>query len=167
MNRLPTEVHTYLESHTTLALSTRDGEGHPAVAPLFYALLPQGDLVFISSPHTEHVRNVAHHPLVALAVYREGQEWQRIQGLQARGWAYELPPEMHREAWDAYVQKFPFLRNLFDTAVPSVQQLRAALADARWYAIRLTWVRIIDNRVAFGHKKEWQRSEEGSWVQIR
>ncbi len=160
---LPAEVQAFLERHTTLTLATMAPGGHPAAAPLFYALLADGTLVFLSEAHTAHVRHLRHHPPVALAVYQDGQPWDRIQGLQARGEAFPLPDARVPEAWDAYAQRFPFLQSVRgDAAHP----LRAALARVGWYGIRLTWVRLIDNTRGFGWKAEWQRTPEG-WERVR
>ncbi len=163
---LPAPVDEYLRRHTILTLSTRDEEGIPHATPLFYALLPDGDVVFISHPDTAHIRHMLGQPHVAIAVYGEPQVWQHIQGVQAHGEGYELPPVRHQEAWDAYVTAFPFLKQVVRSETPSVQQVRAAFQDARWYGIRLTWVRLIDNQQGFSHKDEWVRGPD-RWEKVR
>ncbi len=164
---LPEPVADYLRRHTILALGTTDEEGVPHVAPLFYALLPDGDIVFISHPHTRHIREMTVRPRVALSVYGEPQQWQRIQGFQGHGEGYELPPARHRLAWETYVRAFPFLNRVIRSETPSVEQVRSAFQDARWYAVRLTWVRLIDNRQEFSHKDEWRRRVDGTWEKVR
>ncbi len=162
---LPEPVVVFLEQHTTMTLSTVGKDGTPASTPLFYAIMPNGALVFVSEASTEHVQNLRARPTVALAVYKDGQDWQRIQGLQARGQASPLPREQREEAWAVYAHRFPFLK-MAAHGHPQAAALAQALADVGWYAVRLDWVRLIDNRRGFGWKAEWQRTDAG-WERVR
>ena len=51
-------------------------------------------------------------------------------------------------------QRFEVLRGLLggDNAGPAV--LRGPLASSRFYILRPTWIRLIDNSQGFGHKEE-------------
>ncbi len=162
---LPAPVQQILNEHITLTLATVGEKGHPAAAALFYALL--GDrLIFLSEPNSRHVQDLLHHPRVAITVYKDDQPWKDIRGLQGEGEAMPLPEDVWHHAWRAYSGRFPFVER-GRGAHNEGAVLAGPLARARWYTIRLTWVRLIDNTRGFGWKAEWTREEEGTWRRIR
>ena len=161
----PHEVILFLNEHTTMTLATTDADGHPAAAALFYAILDDM-LIFLSEEKTAHVQNLLRHPRAALTVHRDGQLWQELRGLQARGTALSLPEVSWTRAWQAYEQRFPFVKRARVTHNED-HVLAGPLAQARWYAVKPLWVRLIDNRRGFGWKAEWQREEGGTWRRIR
>lgn len=157
--QLPQEVRALLQACTTLSLATADSEGRPAVAPLFYAVLPDDTLVFLSEEHTMHCTNLRARPAVAVAIYPQVHSWEAIRGVQALGEGFPLSEEQIAPAWEAYRRRFPFVEG-------GGVALRAALQRARWYGIRLRWVRLVDNARGLGWKAEWQRTHQG-WERIR
>ncbi len=161
----PHEVILFLNEHTTMTLATTDTDGHPAAAALFYALLDDM-LIFLSEEKTAHVQNLLRRPRVALTVHRDGQSWQELRGLQARGIAFPLPEASWARAWVVYEKRFPFVKPA-RVAHNERAVLAGPLARARWYGVRPRWIRLIDNRRGFGWKAEWQREEGGSWRQTR
>lgn len=162
---LPKPVREFLRSHTTMTLCTVGKEGTPAGAPLFYAVLDDGALIFVSEETTEHVQNVLSRPRVALTIYQDGQRWTEIRGMQARGRAAPLPRERWEEAWETYSTRFPFLQ-LSGQGEGEAVSLAQALTRARWYVVHLDWIRLIDNTRGFGWKAEWQREGE-EWKRVR
>lgn len=78
-----------LGEQTTLSLATTEENGQPCVAPLFY--IPDdsvGDdlsLCWLSSPGSQHSRNLLHTPRAAATVYRAAQSWREIRGVQMSG----------------------------------------------------------------------------------
>ncbi len=162
---LPKPVMAFLERHTTLTLATSTPHGTPAAAPLFFAVLPDGTLVFLSEEHTQHVQNLLRYPHVAVAIYQDGQSWETLWGVQARGEAFHLPADRQSAARDAYTRKFPFLQAVTRPGKVA-RALRGPLSRAHWFGIHLTWIRLIDNRRGFGWKAEWRRTPQG-WEQIR
>lgn len=162
---LPPPVFHFLESHITLTLATVGQDGEPAAAALFYALMPDGRLLFLSDPATRHVQHLLYTSRVAITVQRDGQDWRRIQGLQGAGEAYALAPARWLQAWHVYTRRFPFVKDAGARA-GDPNALAGPLARARWYTIHLDWVRLIDNRRGFGWKAEWQRTDRG-WHRTR
>jgi hypothetical protein len=52
------------------------------------------------------------------------------------------------QAWQAYRAKFPF-----------VAQLKTVVARTILYALKPTWMRLVDSRIAFGYKQEWMLND--------
>ena len=143
----------------TMTLATVGPGGEPAAAPVFFVLFEDG-LLFLSEPSTRHVRNLLARPEVAVAIYKDGQAWEEIWGLQARGRVVRVPAPREAEARAAYARRFPFVEAAAGTP------LAEALARVRWYVVQLRWIRLIDNRRGFGWKAEWVRQQE-EWVRVR
>ncbi len=148
-----------------MTLCTVGEDGVPAGAPLFYAVLADGALVFVSEDSTEHVQNLMARPRVALTIYKDEQRWTEIRGIQARGRAEPLARERWDVAWETYSERFPFLRRPAQGEGPPAS-LAQALERVHWYVVHLDWIRLIDNSRGFGWKAEWRREGEG-WKQVR
>lgn len=139
-------------SVTTMSLATIGDRGIPHSAPVYYVVVNNSpDLhsdwrfYFFSDSESQHAQDILTSKHVAASIYPSCQSWEDIRGLQTRGVAYPVLYEAERErAWSAYSDKFPF-----------VTALKAIVALNSLYAIKPNWVRLIDNRVSFGHKQEW------------
>ncbi len=134
----------FLAAHNTLTLATVGEDGQPHAAALFYAFTPELQLIFLSEPDTLHARHIGEGAPAAVTIQADGQDWQRITGLQMHG--------MVRPAGDSarqtYLARFPFIAR--------TETLARALKDVRFYEITPAWARLIDNRLGFGHKQEWR-----------
>jgi uncharacterized protein YhbP (UPF0306 family) len=88
--------------------------------------------------------------IVAGTVQRDEQQWHQLQGVQFHGPCRRLEGRARNRAWLLYVARFPFLEsgNLV---------LTGALARTAIWEIAPDWLRLIDNRLGFGHKEEWHR----------
>jgi uncharacterized protein YhbP (UPF0306 family) len=139
----PRPILDFLAAHNTLALATAGAGGQPHAAALFYAYTPELRLIFLSEPDMLHVQLIGEGAAVAVTIQADGQDWQRITGLQIHGWA--------QPAGDAaraiYLARFPFIAR--------TEVLARALKSVRFYEITPRWIRLIDNRLGFGHKQEW------------
>jgi uncharacterized protein YhbP (UPF0306 family) len=93
--------------------------------------------------------------VVAGTVQRDEQEWHEIQGVQFEGTCAQLDGAERLKGWGIYTARFPFVAagNLV---------LSAALARTALWRIEPEWMRLIDNRLAFGHKEEWRRHRRHS-----
>ncbi|MCS7221010.1 MAG: pyridoxamine 5'-phosphate oxidase family protein [Anaerolineae bacterium] len=144
-----------LAMHTTMTLATIGPDGAPQAAAVFYAHDDDFHLYFLSEPVTRHGRNVAADPRVAATIQADGQDWQRICGLQIEGivalveGAQELA-----HAIRVYSARFDFLAGLLAGAAEGPRVLIGPLARSRFYVLRPSWIRLIDNRVRFGYKEE-------------
>jgi len=143
----------FLAAHTTLTLATVGADCAPAAAALFYAYDGDLNLYFLSEAKTVHAQNLAHNPVCAGTVQDEGQDWRRIHGLQLRGRAQPARGEDLARAVAVYARRYAFVAGLLAGGA-GPQALSGPLSRARFYILRPNWVRLIDNRVRFGHKEE-------------
>lgn len=144
-----------LARHNSMTLATVDADGAPHAAAVFYATDETLSLYFLSSPNSRHCVNLVRQPRVAATVQADNQAWQTIQGVQMQGIAQMVDDvaELARAA-RIYAARFDFLRSLLDSAIDGPTALRGPLASSRFYVLRPTWLRLIDNRQGFGHKEE-------------
>jgi uncharacterized protein YhbP (UPF0306 family) len=133
-----------LSETQTLTLSTLDRDGKPRATPLFFAYDHQVSLFFLSDHDSQHCRNLEHEPSAAAAVYPSVSDWRELRGLQIKGLAFPLADPEREPALALYAARFPFIDSLADV-----------VARSRIYRLRPMWVRLIDNRRAFGYKREW------------
>ena len=143
-------------SAMTLATAASDGEPHAAA--VYFAADPQRrNLYFFSSTTSQHSQDVAARPRASGAIYPSPtplgkgleDESNIIRGLQLRGEVALVPPgETWQQAWQLYLQKFPFVKNM-----------EAIVARNQLYVFRPAWVRWMDNRQGFGHQEEWTAHE--------
>ena len=134
-------------STMTLATASVAGEAH--AAPVYFAAclssaLPL-ELYFFSAPDSRHALDITAKPHAAAAIYPEATSWMSIHGLQLRGAVRQLSPGAEWEAaWQVYLAKFPFTGGMKDV-----------IARNAFYSFRPSWMRLVDNRLGFGHKQEW------------
>lgn len=143
---LAARLHTFLSQHHVLTLAYQDAAG-PGACALWFAADERLTCYFLSTLTTRHGAALAAGGAVAFTVQKDEQPWQAIRGVQGRGYCAPLPPDQHAEAWACYTRRFPFVVQQFPA-------LEAALARTTLWHIRPTWLRLIDNRLGFGHKEE-------------
>jgi len=106
---------------------------------------------WLSDPHSRHSANLAARSVAAVAVYAPVWEWREIRGVQMEGRAAPVREKAERARVLAlYRDKFPFVTAM--TFAVLVQ--RATL-----YALRVVWLRWLDNAQGFGHKREFRLPE--------
>ena len=139
-------VSTFLASLSTLSLATIGIHGEPHLADLFFASDADLKAYFVSSPDSRHTQNLARDRRVAVSIHRQTWDWREIAGLQMEGTVEMLEQPIQREeAWMLYKAKFPFVENFADE-----------IARSHWYRFSPRWIRMIDNRLGFGHREEFR-----------
>lgn len=142
-------IRTILETQSTLVLSTVNAEGHPETAPVFYVSDDQFNLYWLSSTQTAHSVNLDAHDLVSGSICPMIWQWEDIIGLQLKGAAQTLSDERMREQiLLIYLRKFQ-LPPSFDSVI----------ASSTLYMLRPSWMRWVNNSIAFGHKVELDLSQ--------
>jgi len=144
--------YTDLFSLSTMTLCTVNPAGEPHAAPVYfvaYQSKQSGDpprLYFFSESDSRHGQDIAALGIASAAIYPETQSWQDIRGLQLRGLVRRIPksqPEW-QAAWELYQQKFPF-----------VSAFLKAVDKSELYVLTPVWIRLVNNRLGFGFKREW------------
>lgn len=151
---VPPEITEFTEI-TTMTIATTGETGEPHAAAVYFASDRRFKLFFFSSPLSTHSRDILADRRAAATIYPACRSWQDIRGLQLRGTVRQIPrgPDWE-QAWEIFAAKFPF-----------VAELRPVVADNEFYVFEPLWLRVIDNRLGFGHKQEW-RLEGGSFVPV-
>lgn len=130
---------------STLTLATVGSDGVPHAAPVYFAASPELNFYFFSDANSQHVRDIAHDPHTAAALYPACFDWRDIRGIQMRGLARLVnSPAEWESAWNLYQSKFPF-----------VSALREIVARNQLYCFFPTWIRLLDNSRGLGFKQEW------------
>ena len=128
----------------TLATVGANGEPH-AAAVYFAADEERRNLYFFSSTGSQHSQDLTASSRAAAEIHPLVESWQDIQGLQLHGVIHAIPAgETWEQAWTMYRVKFPFTGDLKDI-----------VAKNTLYTFRPEWIRLVDNRLGFGHQEEW------------
>jgi uncharacterized protein YhbP (UPF0306 family) len=110
------------------------------------------NLYWLSHPESAHSQHIAERPAVAVTAYAAFREPSEIRGVQLHGEAALAPPDEFDRLWTLYCGKFSYAARFEQRAM-----------SERFYRLRPTWARWIDNRVRFGYKLEadWSGAETG------
>ncbi|MBE0556926.1 MAG: pyridoxamine 5'-phosphate oxidase family protein [Proteobacteria bacterium] len=129
----------FFRKHHVLTIATAAGN-EPWCANCFYIYLTdENALVFTTDADTRHGKEFVANPSVAGSVVLETMIPGKIRGIQFRGTVSELEGELLQKAESAYLKRFPV----------------AALMDTRLWIIKLTYIKMTDNRLGFGKKLIW------------
>lgn len=150
---LRARIAAFLAEHTTVTLATVGPDGAPAAAAVFYAHDADLNLYFLSEERTQHGQNLLANPAVAGTIQADGQDWRAIRGLQLRGEAAPVSGAALAHATAVYGRKYAFVAALL-AGGQGPGALAGPLARARFWVLRPTWFRLIDNTVRFGFKEE-------------
>ena len=129
-------------------LAVTEADGNPYAAALFYAIDDKLRFYVATDPSTRHGKALLANPCVAGTVQLDRQDWKEIQGVQFRGICHQLGGAERAAAREIYCARFPFLQE------PN-SILTQALTKTTLWRIDITWIRLINNRLGFGHKEEW------------
>ena len=126
----------FFRKHHVLTIAT-SYENEPWCANCFYVYLEdENALVFTTDADTRHGKEFVKNSLVAGSVVLETIRVGKIQGIQFQGIVSEPEGEMLSKAKWAYLKKFP----------------PAVLMDTHLWIVKLTLIKMTDNRLGFGKK---------------
>jgi uncharacterized protein len=134
----------FFRKHHVLTIATTN-DSEPWCANCFYVYLEEENaLVFTSDYETRHGREFLMNSLVAGSVVLETMVLGKIQGIQFQGLVSEPADNLLSKSRTAYLLRFPV----------------AALMDTRLWIVKLTYVKMTDNRLGFGKKLIWSESAD-------
>ena len=137
------KVYEFLQSESTLVLSTLSAGAAVHSTPLFYSVAENLDLMWLSSADSRHSQSVRVEPQVSIAVFRATFEWRKIAGVQMHGFCSIVEGPERSPILDAYRS-----RSQLGTV------MSFAVSTSLVYRFRPQWVRYIDNQKRFGYKFE-------------
>lgn len=130
----------FINKHHVLTLATSK-DNKPWCANCFYVYLKEENcFVFTSDYETKHIEDVMEQDIVAGSVVLETHVVGKIQGIQFRGKIFRPENELLKKVKKAYLKKFPV----------------AMLMETTLWVVRLTHVKMTDNRLGFGKKLVWE-----------
>ena len=136
---IESRIIKFFRKHHVLTIAT-SVENEPWCANCFYVYLEdENALVFTTDKDTRHGKEFLKNPYVAGSVVLETMQVGKIQGIQFQGIVSEPEGEMLSKAKWAYLKKFP----------------PAVLMDTHLWIVRLTMIKMTDNRLGFGKKLIW------------
>jgi len=129
----------FFRKHHVLTIATAV-DNMPWTANCFYVYLEEENaLVFTTDGDTRHGKEFIRNPNVAGSVVLETMIIGKIRGIQFQGIISEPEGELLSKAKWAYLKKFP----------------PAALMDTHLWIVKLTLIKMTDNRLGFGKKLMW------------
>lgn len=143
-DRLATVVRDFLDEVPTVSLATVAADGRPHAANLNFVSDDNLCLTFLSRPTSAHARHIGRQPLVAVTAYAPFTCAAEIRGVQIHGACALLPASDFDATWATFCAKHP-------DAVGFEEMVRR---EERFYRVRPSWLRWIDNGVQFGFKAE-------------
>jgi uncharacterized protein len=136
---IDSKISSFFRKHHVLTIATTV-ENEPWCANCFYVYLEQENaLVFTTDTQTRHGKEFLKNPFVAGSVVLETMIVGKIRGIQFQGTVSEPEGDLLLKAKWAYLKKFP----------PSV------LMDTHLWVVKLTLIKMTDNRLGFGKKIIW------------
>ncbi len=138
-----------IESHRVLTLACVTSDGLPHAAAVFYVFDQEKQaFYFLTDEKTLHGKSMSQNQFVSATIQRDRQKWMDIKGIQVRGICRKLQGDEANDAKHLYGKRFTFLKN-------PAANLKCALGKISYWELNPDWMRLVDNSVAFGHKKEW------------
>lgn len=133
-------IEGFIAEHHVLTLATATPCGEPYCCNVFYAYdKASGAFIFTTDLSTHHGKMMAENERVAASILLETRTVGKIQGLQITG---KVKPAIDGDKM-RYIKDFPY----------------AVVADLSLWRLEAEMMKFTDNRLGFGKKLIWQRSE--------
>jgi uncharacterized protein len=129
----------FFRKHHVLTIATTV-ENIPWCANCFYVYMEdETSLVFTTGGETRHGKEFLENPVVAGSVVLETMVIGKIRGIQFQGTVSEPEGALLEKAKSTYLKRFPV----------------AALMDTRLWVVKISYIKMTDNRFGFGKKVIW------------
>jgi uncharacterized protein YhbP (UPF0306 family) len=136
-------IRSLLRRHHLLSIATVS-DNRPWCASCFYAWDEENNtLVITTDPATRHGTEFRNNNTVAGTIALETKRVGRIRGAQFTGIITEPEGETLSRARRIYLKRFPY----------------ALLTDLHLWVITPDLIKLTDNRLGFGHKEVWKRTD--------
>ncbi len=147
-------AHRLIEEQRTLVFATSGADG-PWAAPVYY-VWREGRFWLFSSPKSRHVMDAMESGRCAAAIFRDGDDWRAIEGLQLEGALEEVGADDARAegVFEAYAAKFPTVRSFFDKGERVTLEALLGKFRSRLYALKPERAFYLNNAEGFGKRVE-------------
>ena len=136
---IDSRIIRFFRKHHVLTIAT-SVNNEPWCANCFYVYLEyENALVFTTDNDTRHGQEFIKNTMVAGSVVLETMVIGKIRGIQFQGIVSEAEGEILSKARWAYLKRFP----------------PAVLMDTHLWVVKLTLIKMTDNRLGFGKKLIW------------
>jgi uncharacterized protein len=136
---IDSRIVKFFRKHHVLTIATTVNN-EPWCANCFYVYLEEeNSVVFTTGGDTRHGKEFVENPFVAGSVVLETMVIGKIRGIQFQGLVSEPEGDLLAMAKSGYLKRFPV----------------AALMDTRLWVVKLTHIKMTDNRLGFGKKLIW------------
>jgi uncharacterized protein YhbP (UPF0306 family) len=133
-------ITDFFKNHHVLTMATSISD-QPWCANCFYVYLPEENLLaFTSEMKTRHIKEGLLNKNIAGSVVLETGLIGKIQGIQFLGILEEPQGKLLEVVKNTYLKRFPV----------------AMLMDTTMWIVRLTSIKMTDNRLGFGKKLIWE-----------
>ncbi|HUS86680.1 MAG TPA: pyridoxamine 5'-phosphate oxidase family protein [Bacteroidales bacterium] len=134
----------FIKRHHVLTIATTVNN-EPWCANCFYAYAEDENMfVFTTDDDTRHGEEFEKNSMVAGSVVLETKIVGKIQGIQFQGEVSRPDDDLYEKVKKAYLKRFPI----------------AVLMDTSLWVVRLTHVKLTDNRLGFGKKLVWEKEKK-------
>jgi uncharacterized protein YhbP (UPF0306 family) len=134
-------ITRFFKKHHVLTVATT-ADNEPWCANCFYVYLgDENALVFTTDKETRHGQEFLKNSLVAGSVVLETKIIGKIRGIQFQGIVSEPEGTLLDKAKKSYLLRFPV----------------AILMDTHLWLVKLTFIKMTDNRLGFGKKLIWKK----------
>lgn len=133
----------YLKRNHVVSLCTMSSDELWCASCFYLFDVESMGLIIMSDPHTRHGKQALTNPQVAGTIAAQTKNIALIQGIQYTGQLHLLSGEDEQRAREQYVQRFPI----------------AKLTSAPLWRLSFDEIKMTDNKLGFGKKFYWLRSE--------
>jgi len=142
-----------INQQSTMTLATAHSDAAWA-APVYYVFYKSA-FFFFSDPASRHIVEAMGSGEASAAIYPYADTWKGIQGIQMTGRIRQLGPGFTAvQAVGAYVKKFPFTADFFETGQALNFDNITKHFKVRFYSLEPRIVYYLDNQIEFGFREE-------------
>ena len=146
MSNIDKKISEFINEHHVLTLATCLND-QPWSSNCFYAYIEEENMFVITSDmETRHISEITQNNKISGSIVLETSIIGKIQGIQFSGIIYKPNVDMIKIANKAYLLKFPF----------------AMLMKTVLWIVEPDFIKMTDNRLGFGKKIIWTKSEENN-----
>ncbi|MGM0527521.1 MAG: pyridoxamine 5'-phosphate oxidase family protein [Bacteroidota bacterium] len=140
--KMDRRIVKFIKKHHVLTVASCV-DNRPWTANCFYVFMEEENaFVFTTDDDTRHGKEFEINPNVAGSVVLETKVIGKIRGIQFEGVVSKPDPASHKKVKNAYLKRFPI----------------AMLMDTTLWVLKLTHVKLTDNRLGFGKKLLWDNA---------